>query len=67
MMTKMMKKMITKKDDLANREAMKVMRNKGANVTANSKAAYQPLFTIQDAHMRSIWEHRTTLIQKQEM
>ena len=66
MMKKMMKKMITKKDDLANREAMKVMRNKGANVTANSKAAYQPLFTIQDAHMRSIWEHKT-LIQKEEM
>ena len=47
-----------KNDDLANREAMEAVRNNGANVTANSKAAYQTS-TILDAHMRSIWGHRT--------
>ena len=30
-----------KNDDLANKEVMEALRNNGANVTANSKAAYQ--------------------------
>ena len=62
MMTKMMKKMITKKDDLANREAMKVMRNKGANVTANSKAAYQRNTTVTLLPLKGYFKLIVTLL-----